>query len=67
MKPLVQASKNKNPQDPKRGWTPLHEAAKNGHLEIAMYLCDQLQDKNPKANKNITPLDWQMSMVKQKL
>ena len=57
LKPLVQASKDKNPQDPKE-WnkeTLLHKAG-NQNLEIVQFLVPLLSDKNPKNNVGWTPL-----------
>ena len=44
---------DKNPRDDYR-YTPLHEAARNGHLEIVKYLVQVAKDKNPKNTKNIS-------------
>ena len=37
------------------GSTPLHEAARNGHLEICEMIADKFVDKNPKDQKGRTP------------
>ena len=47
---------NKNPMD-NNGYTPLHEAALNGHLEAFKYLFNIVEDKNPKSYHLRTPLD----------
>ena len=46
-----------NPQDIK-GWTPLHQAARNGHKEIAELLIAKGADVNVKNEDGETPLDW---------
>ena len=38
------------------GKTPLHEAAKNGHVEVVKIIMDSVADKNPKAGNGKTPL-----------
>ena len=60
LKPLVQASKDKNPQDPNNyaKETLLHKAAKYGKLEIVQFIVPLLSDKNPKDNAGYTPLHW---------
>ena len=63
LKPLVQACKDKNPQDPSINnlldkETLLHRAAMNGKLEIVQFLVPLLSDKNPKDNDDWTPLHW---------
>ena len=37
------------------GNTPLHVAAKNGHLEVCRAVIGTLDDKNPRNNNGITP------------
>ena len=39
----------------KDGWTPLHRAAKNGHLNICEYIMDKIENINPGDNKGWTP------------
>ena len=36
------------------GWTPLHLAAKNGHLEIYKLISKNVSVKNPKTNSGVT-------------
>ena len=47
--------KDKNPKD-LEGRTPLHEAVKNGHDEVACIILDIIGDENPKDLKGCTPL-----------
>lgn len=42
------------------GRTPLHAAARNGHLEIYNYLLGKLKEKSPKDDEGKTPLDLAM-------
>ena len=44
-----------NPKD-QDGFTPLHWAAKNGHVELYQWIMDQVVDKNPRDNSGFTPL-----------
>jgi ankyrin repeat protein len=46
----------KNP-DNVNGWTPLHLAAKAGHLKVCQLIIDNVADKNPQNfNSGVTPL-----------
>ena len=38
--------------------TPLHLAARNGHLEIVKILMEAAKDKNPSDGNKFTPLDY---------
>jgi len=40
------------------GWTPLHQAANNGHKEIAELLIDKVADVNAMSDIGRTPLYW---------
>lgn len=40
------------------GWTPLHEGARGGHLDIVRYLTDSGADVNAKARDGATALYW---------
>ena len=48
---------NINPKD-LDGVTPLHQAAKGGHLQICRAIIEKLVDKNPKCNVGMTPLHY---------
>ena len=37
---------DKNPPD-SIGWTPFHEAAENGRLEVCQLIINNIEDKNP--------------------
>ena len=45
----------KNPEADRR-LSPLHLAAKNGHLQIYQFIGEQALDKNPMMDEDITPL-----------
>ena len=47
---------DKNPTETRAGYTPLHIAAQEGHLEICKLIVKYLIDKNPKKTDGITPL-----------
>ena len=38
------------------GWTPLHYAAKEGHLDVYKTISNLVEDKNPKDLEDFTPL-----------
>ena len=63
LKLLVQASQDKNPQDPKhsREETLLHRAARNGKVEFVQFLVPLLKDRSPKDNNDQTPLYYALS------
>ena len=46
---------DKNPRKDD-GWTPLHYAAKKGHLDICKLICKNIEDKNPKDNYGLSPI-----------
>jgi len=48
--------KEKNPKD-EEDVTPLHLAAKSGHLDICKLLCSNLEEKNPSDDYGRTPMD----------
>jgi ankyrin repeat protein len=48
-------AKDKNPAA-KDGWTPLHAAAQDGHLETVKLILQQAMDKNPADKDGWTPL-----------
>ena len=45
---------DRNPRD-NHGQTPLHLAAKNGHLKVCKTIIKEADDKNPKDNQGMTP------------
>ena len=45
---------DRNPRD-NHGQTPLHLAAKNGHLKVCKTIIKEADDKNPKDNRGMTP------------
>ena len=51
---IIRYIKLKNPGNA-MGFTPLHLAAKNGHMKIVQLILMNVDDKNPKAE---TLLDW---------
>ena len=46
---------NKNPRSD-GGYTPLHIAASNGHLEICQIILEEVDDKNPLTDDGFSPL-----------
>ena len=50
-----EAGKDKNPAN-QLGWTLLHFAAGEGHLEVCRLIMDNVQDKNPADHHDWTPL-----------
>ena len=40
----------------KLGYTPLHKAAGNGHLDVCVYIMEKIEDKNPRGLFGRTPL-----------
>ena len=61
---IFERAEDKNPKD-NFGFTPLHLAAENGHLELCQLIIENVQDKNPKNSwDKITPLQndhfWQL-------
>ena len=40
------------------GQTPLHRAARSGHLDICKILLENIMDKNPITNNGWTPLHY---------
>ena len=49
-------SKDKNPKDKFRWQTPLHLAARKGHLTTYKSISNFVVDKNPKDRDDVTPL-----------
>ena len=52
---IAEYLENKNPPL-NDGWTPLHSAAEEGHVDIVKYLIPHLEDKNPALDSGWTPL-----------
>jgi ankyrin repeat protein len=55
VKCIAEKLEDKNPAM-NDGWTPLHRAAYDGHLEVVKYIAEHLEDKNPAADDGWTPL-----------
>ena len=49
---------DKNPADDNDDWTPLHDAAGNGHVETCKMILENMQDKNPADYYGSTPLGF---------
>ena len=45
---------DKNPRS-NFGWTPLHSAARGGHLEICELITSNVEEKDPPDNNGVTP------------
>ena len=43
-------------EDGPAGYTPLHSAVYNGHLDVCQFILDRLQNKNPAVRSGLTPL-----------
>ena len=56
MKKLIQAGGDVNEQNG-NGWTPLHEASRNGHVEVITALLAAGADKTIKDEDGKTPHD----------
>ena len=46
---IIDRLEDKNPRS-EEGKTPLHFAAKAGHLNVCKFIIERVQDKNPKQN-----------------
>ena len=58
MKAISDRLDNKNPPDA-HGYTPLHLAALLGHLDVVVFISNNVKEKNPKTStywKETTPL-----------
>ena len=49
------------------GWTPLHSAAKNGHLKICEYITVNIENKNPGRNDGYYHSNMHISIWKLKI
>jgi ankyrin repeat protein len=58
VKLLLEHGANPNIQDYKYGWTPLHFAVKNCHVDVARVLLDYGADPTIRDNEGRTPLDY---------
>ena len=56
---FMENAEDKNPKI-NGGWTPLHIAAHEGHLEVCKLILEEqeVEDKNPKNAEGKTPLDY---------
>ena len=45
-----------NPHDECYGQTPLHLASQEGHLGLVDFICNQIDDKNPRDNNGVLPV-----------
>ena len=45
-------------EDGPEGYTPLHAAVFNGHLDVCHFILDRVQNKNPAVRSGLTPLHW---------
>ena len=52
---ILAVVEDKNPED-ERGWTPLHVAAKGGHVRICKMILPVIENKNPRTLFGITPI-----------
>ena len=53
---------NKNPGD-NDGYTPLHDTALGGHLEVCRAIMEKLENKNPRDNFGETPKDMAHTLM----
>ena len=54
---IMKKNNDKNPMDPEYRNTPLHEAARNSHIEVCKVILDGVQEWNPKNFWGKTPYD----------
>ena len=50
----MESIEDKAPKD-NIGQTPLHYAARRGHLDVVKYILENVEDKNPRDNNGKTP------------
>ena len=53
---VIAKTEDKNPPSVFNGFTPLHGAAKNGHLDVCKLIMKNIDDKNPRSHSGKTPL-----------
>jgi ankyrin repeat protein len=60
---IMDVSEDKNPETSNKtrdgkdaGFTPLHYAAENGHVELCRLIMDAVEDISPKSKDKTTPL-----------
>ena len=51
---IIERVGNKNPED-NFGWSPLHYAAMNGHVEVCRLIINNVDNKHPLSNLGTTP------------
>ena len=54
---ITENLEDKNPKD-SNGFTPLHHAALNGHLDICKLIMEQVENQNPGNVYGDTPFHW---------
>ena len=54
---LIAAGADVNPANDAGGWTPLHHAVHNGHLDVVQLLLRHGADKELKGNKGEKPVE----------
>lgn len=47
---------DKNPVGGRYGWTPLHFAAEEGHMNVINCILNEVENKNPQDTNGTTPL-----------
>ena len=52
---IIEKIMDKNPATSNNGWTPLHSAANNGHLDICRLIIENVDNNHPVDNQERTP------------